>query len=102
MRAGDGNRSSFENPKNLKIGGLHARQVVSDHPQNVFRPLFQTIKVCFFAFFMTEDLMMVIYSSGNLIVDEVGKIQLSGNIIPEAWFHTIIVNENGNICIHDH
>ena len=38
--------------------------------------------------------MKVIYSSGNLIVDEVGKIQLSGNIIPEAWFHTI-VNENG-------
>ena len=51
LRAGDGNRSSFENPKILKIGGLHARQVVSDHPQNVFRPFFQTIKVCFFCLF---------------------------------------------------
>ena len=38
--------------------------------------------------------MKVIYSSGNLIVDEVGKIQLSGNIIPEAWYHTV-VSENG-------
>ncbi len=38
--------------------------------------------------------MKVVYSSGNLIVDEVGKIQLMGNIIPEAWYHTV-VNENG-------
>ena len=83
MRAGDGNRSSFENPKILKKGGLHARQTVSDHLQDTFQTTLQTFKVCFFAFFMTEDLMKVIYSSGNLIVDEVGKIQLSGNIISE-------------------
>ncbi len=32
--------------------------------------------------------------TGNPIVDEVGKMNLSGNIIPETWYHTI-TNENG-------
>ena len=36
--------------------------------------------------------MKVVYSSGNLIVDEVGKIQLSGNIIPEAFNMMILLS----------
>ena len=34
------------------------------------------------------------YSSGNTIVDEVGKIAISGNIIPQMWFKTITKEEN--------
>ena len=34
--------------------------------------------------------MKVVYSSGNLIVDEVGKIQLMGNIIPERHFKAVM------------
>ena len=33
-------------------------------------------------------------STGNSIVDQVGTLNLTGNIIPESWYHTI-VNENG-------
>ena len=36
----------------------------------------------------------IIVSTGNPIVDAVGKMNLTGNIIPESWYHTII-NENG-------
>ena len=36
----------------------------------------------------------IIISTGNPIVDAVGKMNLTGNIIPESWYHTII-NENG-------
>ena len=32
--------------------------------------------------------------TGNKIVDKVGEMNLSGNIIPEAWYHTVI-NKNG-------
>ncbi len=35
------------------------------------------------------------YSSGNTIVDEVGRIAISGNIIPPVWFKTITKEENG-------
>ncbi len=33
-------------------------------------------------------------TSGNPIVDQVATMNLTGNIIPESWYHTII-NENG-------
>ena len=36
----------------------------------------------------------IIISTENPIVDAVGKMNLTGNIIPESWYHTII-NENG-------
>ena len=29
------------------------------------------------------------YSTGNDIVDEVGKINITGNVIPMIWFQTI-------------
>lgn len=35
------------------------------------------------------------YSSGNNIVDEVGKIAISGNIIPQMWFKTITKEGTG-------
>ena len=38
--------------------------------------------------------MTNIYSSGNEIVDEVGKIHFTGNIVPTIWNKTI-VKENG-------
>ena len=31
-----------------------------------------------------------IYSTGNAIVDENAKLNISGNIIPQAWYKTII------------
>lgn len=34
-------------------------------------------------------------STGNAIVDEVGKMNFSGNIIPEAWYRTIRKNKTG-------
>ncbi len=40
--------------------------------------------------------MDIILSTGNRIVDAVGRIHFSGNIIPEAWYKTII-NEKGNV-----
>lgn len=33
------------------------------------------------------------YSSGNPIVDEVGKIAISGNVIPQIWYKTITKSE---------
>ncbi|MCR5235446.1 MAG: hypothetical protein K6E53_16315, partial [Lachnospiraceae bacterium] len=44
--------------------------------------------------FFRRILMEAVCSSGNLIVDEIGKLYFSGNIIPETWFYTI-VNESG-------
>lgn len=35
-----------------------------------------------------------IYSTGNAIVDENAKLSISGNIIPQTWYRTI-VRENG-------
>ncbi len=34
-------------------------------------------------------------SAGNKIVDEVGKLNFTGNIIPEAWYKTIIKAKTG-------
>ena len=34
-------------------------------------------------------------STGNIIVDEVGKMNFSGNIIPEAWYKTILKSKTG-------
>ncbi len=36
-------------------------------------------------------------SSGNRIVDAIGKMDLTGNVIPEAWYLTI-VKKNGKGC----
>ena len=36
-----------------------------------------------------------IYSTGNEIVDENAKLNISGNIIPQVWYRTII-RESGN------
>lgn len=33
------------------------------------------------------------YSSGNPIVDEVGKIAISGNVIPQIWYKTVTKSE---------
>ena len=38
--------------------------------------------------------MNLLYSTGNEIVDEVSKINISGNIIPLSWFQTL-VSESG-------
>jgi hypothetical protein len=40
--------------------------------------------------------MDCVYGTGNNIVDQVGKIGLSGNIIPDAWYKTII-SRNGKV-----
>ena len=54
-----------------KTSGLHARQAISDHPQTIFQTTFTDLQGLFFLpIFMTEELMKVIYNSGNLIVDE--------------------------------
>ena len=40
--------------------------------------------------------------TGNPIVDEIAALNISGNVIPEAWYHTI-TNENGKgncLAIH--
>lgn len=34
------------------------------------------------------------YSTGNAIVDEISEMNISGNVVPLAWFQTM-VNENG-------
>lgn len=34
-------------------------------------------------------------NTGNIIVDEVGKMNFTGNIIPEAWYRTIRKNKTG-------
>lgn len=40
--------------------------------------------------------MNIHYSTGNKIVDAVGEMNLTGNIIPEAWYLTI--RKNGKPC----
>ena len=40
--------------------------------------------------------MKIHYSTGNKIVDTVGEMNLTGNIIPEAWYLTI--RKNGKPC----
>ena len=40
--------------------------------------------------------MNYVYGTGNDIVDQVGKIGLTGNIIPEAWYKTVI-SRNGKV-----
>lgn len=40
--------------------------------------------------------MEIKISTGNRIVDAVARINITGNVIPEAWFVTI-VNEKGNV-----
>lgn len=40
--------------------------------------------------------MKVIYETGNHIVDEMGQIEVTGNVIPEAWFKTV-VSANGKV-----
>lgn len=37
-----------------------------------------------------------IISTGNLIVDEIGQLNITGNVIPEIWYQTVI-NENGKV-----
>lgn len=40
--------------------------------------------------------------TGNPIVDEIATLSITGNIIPEAWYHTI-VNQNGKVnCLAIH
>lgn len=40
--------------------------------------------------------------TGNPIVDEIATLNISGNVIPEAWYHTI-TNENGKVnCLAIH
>ena len=41
--------------------------------------------------------MEIRQTTGNKIVDAVAKIQLTGNIVPEAWYHTV-TKENGKCC----
>lgn len=41
--------------------------------------------------------MKIKYSTGNEIVDAIGEINLTGNVIPEAWYHTI-TNQAGKPC----
>ena len=41
--------------------------------------------------------MNLLYSTGNEIVDEVSKINISGNIIPLSWFQTL-VGESGKLA----
>ena len=31
-----------------------------------------------------------IYSTGNVIVDEYAKLSITGNIIPQMWYRTIV------------
>lgn len=40
--------------------------------------------------------------TGNPIVDEIATLNISGNVIPESWYHTI-TNENGKVnCLAIH
>ena len=44
----------------------------------------------------------IVIKTGNPIVDEIGTLNISGNVIPEAWYHTI-TNENGKVnCLAIH
>ena len=46
--------------------------------------------------------MNIIVKTGNPIVDEIATLNLSGNIIPESWYHTI-VNDKGKVnCLAIH
>lgn len=38
---------------------------------------------------------MDIYSTGNPIVDAIGKLNITGNIIPESWYKTIVKPNTG-------
>ena len=40
--------------------------------------------------------MNIHYTTGNKAVDAVGEMNLTGNIIPEAWYRTI--TKNGKPC----
>ena len=40
--------------------------------------------------------MEVNYLTGNKIVDEIGQMSFQGNVIPEAWYSTV-VNSKGNV-----
>ena len=40
--------------------------------------------------------MMIQTRTGNPIVDAVSTLNITGNVIPEAWYHTI-VNEKGKV-----
>ena len=31
-----------------------------------------------------------IYSTGNIIVDEYAKLSITGNIIPQMWYRTVV------------
>ena len=41
--------------------------------------------------------MEIRYSTGNRIVDQIGEMNLTGNVIPEAWYKTI-TNQAGKPC----
>ncbi|MDD6194897.1 MAG: hypothetical protein PUB19_08370 [Lachnospiraceae bacterium] len=46
--------------------------------------------------------MNIDVKTGNYIVDEVATLNLSGNVIPESWYHTI-VNDKGKVnCLAIH
>lgn len=46
--------------------------------------------------------MMIQTRTGNPIVDAVATLNITGNVIPEAWYHTI-VNEKGKVnCLAIH
>ncbi len=38
--------------------------------------------------------MKLVYSTGNAIVDQIAEINITGNVIPQIWFHTL-ANEAG-------
>ncbi len=33
--------------------------------------------------------METVYSTGNQTVDQMGKLEITGNVIPSAWYRTI-------------
>ena len=43
--------------------------------------------------------MDVITKTGNHIVDEIGQLNITGNVIPEAWYSTIVNNQGKVNCI---
>lgn len=43
--------------------------------------------------------MIINVYTGNRIVDKVGKMNITGNTIPEAWYRTV-VNENGKVNLN--
>lgn len=38
--------------------------------------------------------MSYLYSSGNDIVDEIGKLNFIGDIVPHTWYKTILRENN--------